>query len=118
MTKFAIRKFNAHDTALRNRHEGLPNAYQARLSVLLLCVIVFAALSYLFYMNRTATGGFDVKGSELRIAELQRENAQLELQVAELQSLATISAASQQYQMVATTSIQYLPAVGGAVAVR
>jgi len=91
---------------------------QNGLKILLLALIVFVGLSYLYYINQTATGGFDIKGMESQIDEIKKENKQLEVSAAEMQSLSNIEAASEDMQMVATTSIEYLPAVGSVVAVK
>jgi hypothetical protein len=76
------------------------------------------AVSYLYYMNQTATGGFDIKGMENRIEQLNKDNKQLEVKAAAIQSLSVIEQTSAQAGMVATTKIEYLPAVGSSVAVR
>ena len=119
MTKFAIRKFSAQ------KHNNLHSPQQRRINLtnsglrmLLTGLIIFAGLSYLFYMNQTATSGFDIKGMENSIEQIKKINKSLELQTAELQSLQRIEAASQELQMVATTRIEYLPAVGASVAVK
>ena len=73
---------------------------------------------YLYFINQTATGGFDIKGIENRIEELSKNNKRLELKTAELQSLTNIEKASAELDMIATTTIDYLPAVSSTVAVR
>ena len=75
-------------------------------------------MSYLYYINQTATGGFDIKGMETNIEEIKKDNKQLQVKSAEMQSLGKIEKASEDMQMVATTSIEYLPAVGSVVAVK
>lgn len=118
MTKFTVRKFNKESRTLRERITGKINIGHTRLSVLLLGVITFSSLFYLFYMNQTATGGFDIKGLEITIEELDKENKSLNLEVAELQSLTVIEEASAEMGLVATSYIEYLPAVGSTVAQR
>lgn len=88
------------------------------LHLLLLGLVVAAGFSYLYLINLTATGGFNIKGAENEIEQLLKDNKELELRAAELQSLVTIEAASASLDLVATTQIEYLPAVGAAVAVR
>ena len=118
MTKFTVKKFRSDKPTLRQKMAGSINVSQARLSILLMGVIIFASLSYLFYINQTATGGFDNQGIENRIDEISKNNSLLLLEVAQLQSLTTIEAASAELELVATSYIEYLPAVGSAVAVR
>lgn len=119
MTKYIKRQFVA-DERLNQRDNSLYKLFSqsVALPILLLAVIVFAGFSYLFYVNQTATGSFDIKGLETKITELQDANKKLELQTAEMQSLATIEDGIKDLQMVASTKIEYLPAVGAAVAVR
>ena len=74
--------------------------------------------SYLYYINGTATGGFDIKGIENQIAVMSKQNKQLEIKTAEMQSLAIIEQAGQELEMVPSSYIEYLPAVGSAVAAR
>jgi len=119
MTKFARRKFNNEKErrSFRQRRAKV-NFGPATLSVLLFGLILFVGFSYLYYINQTATGGFDIKGIENNIEALSKENKQLDLRIAELQSLSNIEAASAELDMVATTRIEYVSAVGPAVAVR
>lgn len=119
MTKFIRRQFIA-DERLNQRDNSWFKLFSGSvaLPILLVAVIVVAGFSYIFYVNQTATGGFEIKGFETRITELQEANKKLELQTAEMQSLATIEDGIKDLQMVASTKIQYLPAVAAAVAVR
>lgn len=118
MTKFTRRQFNPAPRSFAERLSDRLHLRHAPLQIILLGVIVFASLSYLFYINQTATGGFDMKGMEGRITELQKENKKLELRVAELQSLSAIETASADMHMVAASNVEYLPAVGAVVAQR
>jgi len=119
MTKFLRRQQQKRERVFfQERREGKERFHTVGLNVLLLALLVFAGLSYLYYVNRTATGGFDIKGLENRIEVLQKDNKKLEIQAAQLQSLTTLEGASQSLQMVATTAIEYLPAVSSAVAIK
>lgn len=117
MTKLA-RKFNKKNNFINPAKQRNINLGQNSLGILLFALIVFVGLSYLYYINQTATGGFDIKGMENKITEIAKDNKQLETKTAEMQSLSLIEEAGQNLEMVATTSIEYLPAVGSAVAVR
>jgi len=119
MTKFKIKKFSEQKKDFLNpKIKKRINFGNTGLRILLLTLIIFAGLSYLYYINQTATGGFDIKGVENQIEQMKKDSKQLEVRAAELQSLATIEQANEELEMVATTSIEYLPAVGSAVAVR
>jgi cell division protein FtsL len=119
MTKYIRQKYISENEAPRSnsvwkRLTGKTIALQ----VLLLVVIVLAGFSYLFYINRTATGSFEIKSLESKVAQLQDQNKTLELQTAEMQSLGNVEEGIKDMQMVAVSHVQYLPAVGAAVAVR
>jgi len=116
MTK--SRKFNKKQNLINPIKQRKIDLSQNGLKILLLVLIVFVGLSYLYYINQTATGGFDIKGMENQIDEMKKDNKQLQVHTAEMQSLSNIEKASEEMQMVATTSIKYLPAVGSVVAVR
>ncbi|MFH1207358.1 MAG: hypothetical protein V1668_02000 [Patescibacteria group bacterium] len=118
MTKFILTKFRDTDRVNRSSTWTAMFMNWGRMNVVLLLIIAAVAISYLYYMNQTATGGFDIKGLENRIEQLGKENKQLEVRAAAIQSLSAIEQSSSQSGMVATTKIEYLPAVGSSVAVR
>ncbi|MDD5039966.1 MAG: hypothetical protein PHY34_02340 [Patescibacteria group bacterium] len=119
MTKFAVRNFcNRERSREKGARQTLAAFRRINLTVVLFFLIVFAGFSYLYYINQTATGGFDIKGIENQITALEKQNVQLDLQAAELQSLSRLEEASASLDLVATTSIQYLPAQGSSVAAR
>lgn len=119
MTKFIRRKFEKEKSPLRRNYflQSIRGG-SLTLNIILLVLIVFAGLSYLYYTNQTATGGFEIKGLESSIEELQKNNKKLELTSAELQSLAKIEEAVAGMEMVAVSKIEYLPAVGSVIAVK
>jgi cell division protein FtsL len=118
MTKFIITKFRDTDRTKNTTSSVAAFTQWGRLNIILLLLITFVAISYLYYINQTATGGFDIKGMENRIEQLNKDNKQLEVKAAAIQSLSVIEQSSAQAGMVATTKIEYLPAVGSSVAVR
>ncbi len=118
MTKFTRRQAQHKQQKFAESVADRLHLSQAPLQLILFAVIIFAALSYLFYINQTATGGFDIKGIEQNITQLEKANKKLEVRVAELQSLSSIEQASADLNLVATSHIEYLPAVGAAVAQR
>jgi cell division protein FtsL len=117
MTNFA-RKLNKKQNLINPLKQKKIDLGQNGLKVLLLVLIIFVGLSYLYYINQTATGGFNIKGMENQIEEIKKNNKNLQVRAAEMQSLSNIEKASEKMQMVATTTIEYLPAVGSVVAVR
>lgn len=119
MTKFAVNKFVSSEQRRTSRAaRGVFHVTNRSISWMLMFLIAFSGILYLYLINQTATGGFDIKGIETRIEELAKDNKRLELKTAELQSLTNIEKASAKLEMVATTTIDYLPAVGSTVAVR
>ncbi len=118
MTKFIVTKFRDSDRTNITTSRLASITQWGRVNIILLLLIAMVAISYLYYMNQTATGGFDIKGMENRIEQLNKDNKQLEVKAAAIQSLSAIEQSSAQAGMVATTKIEYLPAVGSSVAVR
>jgi len=119
MTRFLIKQQNKKkESILGERRQRGSRIRHLNLNVLLLALIIFVSFSYLYYINQTATGGFDIKGLENQIEVLKKDNKKLEVEAARIQSLSNIEEASQELEMVATTHIEYLPAVGSVVAVR
>lgn len=118
MTKFIITKFRDSDRTQNTASRTAAITHWGRVNIILLVLISIVAVSYLYYMNQTATGGFDIKGMENRIEQLTKDNKQLEVKAAANQSLSAIEQSSSLAGMVATTKIEYLPAVGSSVAVR
>lgn len=84
-----------------------------------LMIVTLAALGmlYLVLVNQSATHGFALKDLQDRADKLNVENRKLELQATELQSMASISAAGQAFQLESTKTVRYLP-TGSAVAAR
>lgn len=119
-----MRKFTAttnsyrDNPSLRRNIRGHFKVSHVSISVILVALICFVGVGYLYYINQTATGGFDIKGLEKRIENVQKENKRLEIEVANLQSLSNIEAAGQAMQLVASEHIDYLEAGTSAVAVR
>lgn len=119
MTKFIRRNYITQE--LEQRQDTFFRRLLGRsiaLPVLLLGILIFTGFAYIFYINQTATGSFDIKALESKITQLQEVNKRLELQTADMQSLSAVEAGIQDLQMVAVSQVQYLPAVGAAVAVK
>lgn len=114
MSKFLKRKFDSEKKSFFQKFEI--NLYI--LNIILICLIVSASLTYLFYVNRQATSGFEIKSLEKKVAELQQQTEQLEIKKAEMQSLSEIEKSVADLNMVASQKIDYLPAVGSTFAVK
>lgn len=114
MSKFLKRKFNSEKESLLKTFK----IDLTFLNIILIFLIVFTSLTYLFYVNRQATSGFEIKGLERKIAELEQQNKKLELKKAELQSLSEIEKSVSDLGMVSVNKIEYLPAVGSVMAVK
>ncbi|MDP3964120.1 MAG: hypothetical protein Q8Q20_00465 [bacterium] len=103
-----------------NDKKGVPQKFrltQSRVNLLLFIAILVLGAAYLVQVNRTATSGFAVEDLDSEIGQLQESHRKLELQVAELQSLQRIKAASDRLDLVATTAPIYLQASAGVVAI-
>ena len=114
MSKFIKRKFDGEKKGFFQTFEI--NLYL--LNIILIFLIVATSLTYLFYVNRQATSGFEIKSLERKITELEQQTKKLELQKAELQSLSAIEKSTVELGMVDSPKIDYLPAVGSAFAVK
>ncbi len=119
MTKFMSQQYTtAKSSKLNTKIKERITVSRISLSIVLLCLIVFAGFSYLFFVNQTATGGFDIKGYENKITALEKANKQLELQAAQLKSLSVIEQATADMDMVAANDVEYIVPADTAMAVR
>lgn len=84
------------------------------LAVVAVCLGVF----YLVETNSLSTQGYDVNNLKNRITELENQSRQLELDVAELQSIRNISKRVESLGMVKVAITDYLSPTGSNVAVR
>lgn len=114
MSKFLKRKFDGEKKGFFQKFEI--NLYI--LNIILIGLIVSASLTYLFFVNRQATSGFEIKSLERKIADLEQQTKKLELKKAEMQSLSEIEKSMADLKMVASQKIDYLPAVSSTFAVK
>lgn len=89
-----------------------------KFAVVLTMLAVAAGFTYVFITNHTADQGFAIKSLENTIAGLQASNQKLQLQAANLRSLATVDQTSVALGLVPTDKFEYLAPTSGAVAVR
>jgi len=86
------------------------------LNILILVVTVSLFVGYLAMNNQAAANGFAIKAIEKRIAELEERRRQLDLEVLDRQSMSNVEAQVKGLGFVPVNNIDYLTAVGGAVA--
>lgn len=79
-------------------------------------LIILVGFVYLVQINRVSTGGFEIKELSQRMEELKKENKKLELEAAQLQSLKTIKAASEELELVGVSRVDYVTIPPSAVA--
>ncbi|MFZ2153656.1 MAG: hypothetical protein WAV16_00280 [Candidatus Moraniibacteriota bacterium] len=80
------------------------------------CLIVCA--SYLAIINTTAVKGYEVKSVEQKIEELEKENKQLQIQEAELNSFYSIKDNIGNLNMVEVKDVVYIDNNEDAVAIK
>lgn len=81
-------------------------------------LVVVVGLSYLTFVNKVATDGYQVKALSEKVSELKNKNKKLELESSALQSMQRVSSASQDLNLVAISGIQYVTAGSNAVAAK
>jgi hypothetical protein len=74
--------------------------------VIVFCV-VFSAI-YLYFINSSATKGYQMKQIEKEITDLQKESEQLKIKEAELKSLYRIEEGSKNLNMGETTQVSFI----------
>lgn len=70
-------------------------------------VLVFGAY-YLYQVNDLATKGYEIRDMENRIAELEKEGKKMEIKEVELRSMYNIEKATQDLNLVNSTSVSYV----------
>lgn len=98
------------------RSARLPHSAAVRL--FLLMFVLLGAVGYIGVVSKTATTGYLISDLEAQTKELERENQQLEIAVAEYTSMQTIKKRLQRLGMEQSGDVQYLTPVGSAVARR
>jgi cell division protein FtsL len=75
---------------LRRRLQSLPSIGSARLVLFALCAFILVALIYLAQSSNAALVARDLRVKQLKIQEIERENAQLRYEIAALASPSAI----------------------------
>ena len=91
---------------MENRNNHQRGFAKAKILVVSLCMLVCGA--YLGIINTTAVKGYEVRKVEKRIAELKKENEQLQIQEAELNSFYNIKDNIGNLNMVDVKDVTYI----------
>jgi cell division protein FtsB len=73
----------------------------------ILSIVVAAGFLYIFQVTSSAVGGYDTTSLEKQIVKLHDERRDLEMQVADLQSLQAIEQGAKKLQLVASDKVMY-----------
>lgn len=88
------------------------------LNTLILGVSVSFFVGYLVMNNQAATQGFTIRSVEKRIAELEHESRELDIEAVSIQSMKHIEEQIGGLGMVPVSSVDYISAIPPAVAVK
>ena len=79
-------------------------------------LVVLIGLSYLVFVNKVATDGYQVKALSEQIEQLKDNHKKLELEAAGLQSLSNIHEIGETLELVSIDKMDYISATSTAVA--
>jgi len=88
------------------------------LNVLIMAVTVAMFVGYLAMNNQAAANGFAIKDIEKKIADMQEQRRQLDLDVLGRQAMSNVDSQVKNLGFVPVQNVDFLTAVGGAVAVK
>lgn len=88
------------------------------LNVLLLIATIAMFMGYLAMNNQSAANGFTIRDIERKIADLEEQRRQLDLDVLGRQSMSNVESQVKNLGFVPVSNVDFLTAVGGAVAVK
>lgn len=89
-----------------------------KFAVMLSVAAFLSGFGYVLLTNSTAAEGFAIKGLQQQVATLQTQNEKLQLQAADIQTLASVERSTASIGLAATDRFETLPATTGAVAVK
>ncbi|MFH1173077.1 MAG: hypothetical protein V1692_00935 [bacterium] len=104
-----------------SRIQALMNLLRAKKSLIgggLAVLTLSLGIAYLAQANGLSTQGYQMNTLKNKIADLEGQNQQLELSIAELQSIRQISERVESLGMVKVAVTDYLSTTGSSVAVR
>lgn len=81
---------------------------QKALCVSLMAVLVSIVLMYVVQINTSVTKGFEIRDLEKKIAELQKQQKQLQDEAADLQSIQNIEEKINVSNYIPTTNVSYI----------
>ena len=99
-----------------NRLVALSN--RTSLKVCTLVLIVFLGVGYIGKINNTSTRGYAIRDLETKVRQLQQEDQQLSVEIAQYSSMQTVRKRVEQLGMEQTKEVEYVKAIEGAVARR
>jgi len=73
----------------------------------ILSIIIAAGFLYIFQVTSSAVGGYDTTSLEKQVTKLHDERRNLEMQVADLQSLQAIEQGAKKLQLIASDKVLY-----------
>jgi len=79
--------------------------------------VILSCAYYLFQVNDLAVKGYDIRDLENRIAELEKENKQMQIREMELRSMYVIEKSAADFNLVSPANVSYLE-VNNTVALR
>lgn len=83
-----------------------------RSGVLVVLAVALAVFGYLYAVNGSAVKGFQARQAEKEVLELQKQNEQLRIKEAELQSLFYIEESSKKMNMADLKKVSYVEQKG------
>ncbi|MDD5251913.1 MAG: hypothetical protein PHT12_04755 [Patescibacteria group bacterium] len=88
------------------------------INILLIILTALLFVGYIAVNNSAAEDGFKVRALEKRMAELQNQKRQLDMDMLNRQAMETVEARAQELGFVPVSQVDYLTTGQGAVAMR
>lgn len=115
MTRFI--NFTHRKSKTKTRKERSKNVVQGPMAFyVILSLVIVVGLSYLVFVNKVATDGYQVKALSERIDTLKTDYKGLELEASGLQSMSSINELSESLNLVSISQMDYLSSSGTVVA--
>ncbi|HBI17030.1 MAG TPA: hypothetical protein DDY52_02670 [Candidatus Moranbacteria bacterium] len=104
---------------MNNNEVKIKNNFSfSKIKMLAIVLCLFVAAIYLAIINTSAVKGYEIKKVEQKIEELKKENKQLQIQEAELNSFYNIKDNIGNLNMVEVKDVVYIDDNEGAVALK
>jgi len=104
---------------MNNNEVKIKNNFSfSKIKMLAIVLCLFVAVIYLAIINTSAVKGYEIKKVEQKIEELKKENKQLQIQEAELNSFYNIKDNIGNLNMVEVKDVVYIDDNEGAVALK